>query len=58
MQPGGSYVEDGKTERSPFAIIGGKDEIEGTAVAEGAAQKDILAEVTQKVEVMKKVIQR
>ncbi|KAL7415507.1 hypothetical protein BDY24DRAFT_349433 [Mrakia frigida] len=58
LQPGGSYVEDGKTERSPFAIIGGKDEIEGTAVAEGADQKDILAEVTQKVEVMKKVIQR
>lgn len=58
LQPGGSYVEDGKTERSPFAIIGGKDEIEGTAVAEGAGQKEILAEVVQKVEVLKKVIQR
>ena len=58
LQPGGSYVDEDKNERSPFAIIGGKDEVEGTAAGEGADQKEILAEVTQKVEVLKKVIQR
>ena len=58
LQPGGMYVDDDKNERSPFAIIGGKDEVEGTATTEESDKKEILAEVTQKVEVLKKVIQR
>jgi hypothetical protein len=58
LQPGGSYVDDEKTTRSPFAIIGGKDEIEGTSAGEGADWKDVLAEVRHKTDVLGKVIMR
>lgn len=58
LQPGGSYVDDEKTTRSPFAIIGGKDEIEGTSAGEGSDWKDVLSEVRKKTDVLGKVIMR
>lgn len=57
LQPGGTYVDD-DSPRCPFAFIGGKDEVEGTATTEADGREAILEEIKKKVEVLKSVIQR